>query len=109
MGYVPQLLFAFQFRGFYFVGLDDETKSCYAIDEANVNDIYLNGSLYSYFGLPEVPSLSLPVGMQENSLIFACNPSELFEDLNEGSKTLEIGDAKVQVNYTDNPVLIVLH
>lgn len=107
-GYVPQLVYAFEFKGFYFVGLDDKKGNCYAIEQSKVNNVFSNGPIFSYLGLPEVESLRIPVGKQKEGLILSCNPSDFFDDLNEATKTIELGGASLQVNANDNPIIITL-
>lgn len=108
-GYVPQLLYAHAFKGFYFIGLDDKDRSCYVINKTKHNEVYSNGPLHNYLGLPEVESLSFPVGNQDDAIVLACNPSDFFNDLNEGSKIIQLGDTILKINASDNPILISVY
>src|SRR5690554_2107753 len=106
--FVTKLVYAFEFKGFYFVGLDDKKGNCYAIEKSKVNNVFSNGPIFSYLGLPEVESLRIPVGKQKEGLILSCNLSDFFDDLNEATKTIELGGASLQVNANDNPIIITL-
>jgi len=100
---------SFYFSNHYLVTLYDEKYSCYAIDEKNKNKIYMNGPLPVYFNLPDVKSLRLPRGMQDNFLVFSCTPLDFFE-LNpvEETKEIEIDGRKINVKYDANPFLIIV-
>jgi hypothetical protein len=107
--YIPQLLFSFYFQGFYFIGVDDEKYTCYAINKTSPQVIYQNGTLSSYFKLPELKSLRLPVGLQKNFIVMVCNPSDLFDKkTKESSKTIKLHDKSISININDNPFLLVL-
>jgi len=107
--YVPYIMNSFYFSNHYLVTLYDEKYSCYAIDEKNKNKIYMNGPLPVYFNLPDVKSLRLPRGMQDNFLVFSCTPLDFFE-LNpvEETKEIEIDGRKINVKYDANPFLIIV-
>jgi len=107
--YVPYIKNSFYFNGYYLAIIDDENSSCYAIDEKNNSKIYMNGQLSAYFNLPEVESLRLPKGTQDDMLIFSCTPLDFFEENpKEESKEIEISGIKLKVEYDDNPFLIVI-
>ncbi len=72
--YVPYIMNTFCFNDYYLVIIDDENYSCYAIDEKNKDKIYMNGSLSAYFNLPDIESLRLPSGMQDNFIVLSCSP-----------------------------------
>lgn len=107
--YVPYVISSFYFNNYYLTIIDDEQYSCYAIDEKNKNKVYMNGQLSTYFNLPEVESLKLPRGMQENFLIFSCTPLDFFgENSKEESKEIEIDGQNINVDYDSNPFLIIV-
>jgi len=107
-GYVLYLHNSFYFKGYYWAIIDDDKKSCYAIDENNYHAVYMDGPISTYFGLPEVKSLRYPREMTKNYMVFACNPTDFFDaDDTETTKTITIGDKQVQVDMNENPFLIV--
>jgi len=108
-GYVPFLLYSFYFKGYYIAIVNDEKSNCYAIDEKDYARVYNDGQLSSYFGLPNIKSLRFPRGVQDNNLIFSCNPLDFF-DLNPEikSKIVTIGNQNITLNYDENPFLIIV-
>lgn len=107
--YVPYLINSFYFNKHYLAIIDDDAYSCYAIEENNSNNIYMNGQLSDYFSLPKVESLKMPVGVQDDILILSCSPIDFFEnDIDIRSKTIDIGDRKVEIKYDSNPFLILI-
>lgn len=108
LNYAPYQLFGFKFKEYFFIGIDDENINCYAINSRN-QKIYHNGALSSYFNLPDKQSLKLAAGIQNNRIIFQCNPSEFF-DLKTQVETMEINIHKhtININRMDNPFLIVI-
>jgi hypothetical protein len=108
-GYVPYLRRTFKFGDYYFVILDDEKYSCYAIDEQSRNKVFMNGQLSSYFNLPEFESLRTPAGIQDELMILSCDPLDFFENGIVGkTKLVELGGEKLEVNYDDNSILILV-
>lgn len=104
--YIPFLLYAFPFKGHYFIGADDKDFNCYAINMQN-KKIYNNGKISSFFNLPEKGSLKLPCGIQDDLIIFHCNPSEFFDSkTDENVKEIKIAAHQIKVNQGDNPFLI---
>ncbi len=108
--YVPVLTYAFYYGGYYLIGIDDDSSSCYAINSSNFNEVYENKSLSSYFGLPEIPSLKFPpVGFQEDMILFGCDVSDFFDELTPGStKTIEIANINKKVCIDDNPIILII-
>jgi len=108
-GYTPFLLYAFPFDDFYLVGLDDKEYSCYAVNKDNFQNIYKNGPISTYFGLPRVRSLRSPSALQDDCIIFVCNPMDFFEnEPDEKNKEINIGKYHFDINYNDNPLIIVI-
>lgn len=108
-GYVPYLRRTFKFNGYYFVIIDDDKYSCYAIDEQKRNEVFMNGQLPSYFNLPEFESLRTPAGIQDDLMILSCAPLDFFENgIEEKTKQVELGGEKLEVNYDDNPILVLV-
>jgi len=108
-GYVPYLRRTFKFGENYFVILDDEKYSCYAINEHSRNEVFMNGQLSSYFNLPEFESLRTPAGIQDELMILSCAPLDFFENgIEEKTKLVELGGEKLEVNYDDNSILILV-
>jgi len=107
--YAPYILTSFNYRNFNLFVLDDEQRSCYAIDVENKNKVYFNGSLSAYFKLPKVGSFTFPADVKENFLVFACSPSDFFEE-NTTAKTttVNIGDQTVEIGLEENPFLVVV-
>ena len=88
--------------------IDDDKVSCYAINSKNKN-IYRNGALYSYFNLPDKESLKFVAGVQDNLIIFHCNPSDFFDSkTHKLSKEINIANHKIKINQNDNPFLIII-
>jgi hypothetical protein len=107
--YVPYIMNTFCFKNHCLVIIDDENYSSYAIEEKNKDKIYMNGPLSAYFNLPDVKSLRLPRGMQDDMLIFSCTPLDFFEDNpKEETKEIEIDGRKINVRYDANPFLIIV-
>lgn len=108
-GYVPFILYSFCFKGYYFAIIDDNRKSCYVIDSKNLSKVFLNGTLAAYFNLPDVKSFRYPEEIKKDYLVFSCNPLDFFEiDDVEKTKSIEIGNLAVEINYDSNPFLIVV-
>lgn len=108
-GYIPQLLYAFCFNDYYFVGVDDNEFSCYAINKKNVNDVFYEETIAKYFNLPKIKSLQLPIGFQKDCIIFSCNPSDFFEDITLSQKTIKLNNkSALTLNIDDNPFLVVI-
>lgn len=106
--FIPFLLYAFPFKGHYFIGADDKDFNCYAINIQN-KKIYNNGTISSYFNLPEKGSLRLPCGIQDSLIIFHCNPSEFFDSkTNADAKEIQVAGHNIEVNQDDNPFLIIV-
>lgn len=106
-GYVPFILSTFYFNEFYFVILTDENTSCYVVSKAG--DVYFQGGIQSYFGLPDAYSLRYPIGYSDDKIIFSCSPLDFFEyDENTGSKEIEIGNTRMNISYDSNPFLIII-
>jgi len=106
--FVAFTLFSFCLKGYYFAVIDDDEFNCYAISQEN-NTIYHNGTLPSYFGLPNYKSLRLLSGIQDNTIIFQCSPLDFYESKEEtGSKEIIIANHKILVNKDDNPFLIIV-
>lgn len=106
--FAPFMLFSFCFKGYYFAVIDDNEFNCFAISQAN-NTIYHNGTLPSYFGLPDNKSLRLSSGIQDNSIIFQCSPLDFYDSKDEtGSKEINIANHKILINQDDNPFLIIV-
>lgn len=107
--YVPFIMFSFCFNKYYLAILEDENKSCYAIDEKTNSKIYMNGALSSYFSLPEVESLKMPRGIQNKQLVFSCSPLDFFnDDAKKESKEIEIAGQKLKIQYDSNPFVIIV-
>jgi hypothetical protein len=108
-GYVPYLRRTFKFGGYYFVIVDDEKYTCYAINEQKRSNVFMNGQLSSYFNLPDFESLRTPVGIQDDLMILSCATLDFFENgIEEKTKLVELGGKKLEVNYDDNPILILV-
>ncbi len=106
--FMPYMLYAFPFKGYYFIIADDEDLNCYAL---NMQDqkIYNNGVLSSYFNLPKKKSIEFPCGIQDNLIIFQGNPSDFFDpEINMDSKEIQIAGHKIEVDRDDNPFLIIV-
>jgi hypothetical protein len=107
--YVPFLLYSFYFKGYYFAIVDDEVKSCYAIDEDNFKKVYLNGTLSKYFNLPTVKSFRFPEEINEDYLVLSCNPLDFYDiDETKNTKKIKIGKFTVEINYDSNPFLVIV-
>lgn len=108
-GFVPFMLFAIPFEDYYLVGIDDEKYSCYAISKDDYKNIYQNGSISTYFNLPKIRSLRSPSALQDDCIIFVCNPMDFFEnDPDVKEKEISIGNQRFIVNYNDNPFIITI-
>ena len=106
--FVPFIMYAFHFKGYYFVVVDDENYNCYTINSNNKN-IYHNGSLPSYFNLPNKESLKFLSGIQDDLIIFHSNPSDFFDSkTQETSKEISVANHKIEINQYDNPFLIII-
>lgn len=107
--YVPFLTHSFPFNNYYMVIIDDKNRSCYAIDRKNFSKVYLSGQLSDYFDLPKIRSLRRPAAIQDGFIVFAAQPLDFFgPDLVEKSKTIEIAGKTLQINYDDNPFLVLV-
>ena len=107
--FIPFILYAFPFKGYYFIGADDKDINCYAINMQN-NKIYNNGAISSYFNLPEKVSLRLPKGIQDSLIIFQCPPLEFFDSKTKvNAKEIQIAGHQIEVNQDDNPFLIIVN
>jgi len=106
--YIPYILYAFPFKGHYFIVADDEFTNCYAINIQN-KKTYNNGTLSTYFNLPEKKSLKHPGGVQDDLIIFHCNPSDFFDSKTSmAAKEIQIAGHNIEVNQDDNPILIII-
>lgn len=107
--YVPFISHSFPFKNYYMVIIDDKNRSCYAIDRKNFSKVYLNGQLSDYFDLPKIRSLRRPAAIQDGFIVFAAQPLDFFgPDPVEKSKTIEIAGKTLQINYDDNPFLVLV-
>ncbi len=80
-----------------------------SFDEKNSSKIYMNGAFSSYFCLPEVESLKMPRGIQNNQLVFSCSPLDFFnDDAKKESKKIEIAGQKLKIQYDSNPFIIIV-
>ena len=69
----------------------------------------MNGQLSSYFNLPDFESLRTPAGIQNNLMILSCAPLDFFENgIEEKTMEVELGGEKLEVNYDDNPILVLV-
>ncbi|PIF02157.1 MAG: hypothetical protein CR996_00845 [Draconibacterium sp.] len=108
-GYIPFILNTFKFKDNYIAILDDSENNCVVIPENNNSDIYMNGPISEYLGLPPVHSLNNPVGIYENNLVFSLLPNELFTNKDmDTPKEISIGQQKLSVKYDSNPILIII-
>ena len=108
-GYVPYLNESFLFKDHFFAVLYDKNSSCYSIDIKNFKKVYYQGNLSDYFNLPKLVSFNRVCGIQDDFLTFSCSPLEFFESEEElKSKVVELSGEKIEVNYDDNPFLIVV-
>lgn len=106
--YVPFILLAVPFKDHFFIVADDDDMNCYAIN-MNSREIYNNGTLASYFNLPDKSSLKLPCGIQDNLIIFQCTPTDFFgSKSNENIMEVQIANHKVSIRQDDNPFLIIV-
>jgi hypothetical protein len=106
--YSPFMLYGFKFKGNYFIGIDDENTNCYAINSTN-KKVFHNGTLFSYFNLPDKESLKLISGVQNDLIIFRCNPSDFFDsETKVDTKEIQIHDHKFKIDRNDNPFLIII-
>jgi hypothetical protein len=107
-GYVPYINYSFFFNNYLFVGIDDQHKTCYAISQDGNNNVYAN-YLPLYLDLPNTRSFQFPKGIDENTIIFSCNPMDFFEhDPEKTQQNIEIGNNVININYTDNPILVLV-
>lgn len=105
---IPFMLYAFPFKGYYFIIADDEDLNCYALRMRD-KQVYNNGVISSYFNFPKKKSIEFPCGIQDNLIIFQSNPSEFFDPkINVNTKEIQIAGHKIEVNQDDNPFLIVV-
>lgn len=107
-GYVPYINYSFFLNNYLFVGIDDQHKTCYAISQDGNNNVYAN-YLPLFLELPNTRSFQYPKGIDENNIIFCCNPMDFFEhDPLEKQQNIEIGNNVISINYTDNPILVLV-
>lgn len=107
--YVPFLLYSFYFKNHYFAIIQDKINSCYVINENNMQKIYQNGILAAYFNLPNIKSLRFPEEINEEYLVFSCNPLDFFETSPvERTKQVIIGEYKLEIEYDSNPFLLIV-
>ncbi len=108
-GYVPYLNESFIFKDHFFAVLFDKNSSCYSIDNKNLKKVYRQEQLSDYFNLPKLKSLNRVCGIQDDFLTFSCLPLEFFKGEEElKSKVVELNGERIEVNYDDNPFLIVV-
>ncbi len=108
--YIAFITYYYKFKEITFVGLKYKEYNCGIIENDNKDKIYLS-SISELFGFPQISSLTHPVAMSENLLIFALEPSDLFErvdEKNDSIKEILIGKNKIRLNATDNPVVILV-
>lgn len=106
--FIPFILYAFPFKGYYFIGVDDKEFNCYAMNIQN-KKIYNNGALPSCFNLPDKESLKFPRGIQDSLIIFQCTPSDFFDSgINVNTKEIQIAGREIEINQNDNPFLIIV-
>jgi thioredoxin-related protein len=108
-GYIPFICYAFRYKDYYLVSVDNDERSCYAISVNDTQKVYYCGTIACFFGLPNLKSLNFIKGIQDDMITFSVNPLEFFND-NELScpKNIEIGGLEICVKHTDNPILIVI-
>lgn len=107
--YVPFITHSFPFKNYYMVIIDDKNRSCYAFDRKKFDKVYLNGQLSDYFDLPKIRSFRFPAAIQDGFIVFAAQPLDFFgPDPVEKSKTIEIAGKTLQINYDDNPFLVLV-
>ena len=104
----PFLLSGFKFKEFFFIVVDDENLNCYAINSKN-KKVYHNGTLPSYFNLPDKNTFRLVAGIQNNMVIFKGNPFEFFDSKSQvDTMEINIDLNKFIINRTDNPFLVIV-
>ncbi len=104
--YIPYITSAFMFKGHYFVVVDDDKQNCLAMNRVS-QVVYNKGPLHSYFNLPDKQSFKYIVGVQEDMLIFSCNPLE-FLDAGADAAAAKIGKHNVMINSNHNPFLVLV-
>lgn len=105
--YIPYILYSFPFQEYFFVITDDENYNCYAVDIVN-NIVYNNGSLSSYFNLPNIKSFMTPRGIHNDNIIFSFNPIDFFEpDTSDSIKEIFIAGQKITALIDDNPYIVI--
>ncbi|MCG6188044.1 hypothetical protein [Maribellus maritimus] len=108
-GYVPYLLNSFYFKSHYWIILDDKERSCYSIPEENRNKVFLNGPVSSYFDLPAVHSLSLPMEVNEDYLVFVAKPTDFIKLFSKSDKMkIKLGTQQLEIGLEENPFLVVV-
>ncbi len=106
--YAAYMLYGFLFKGYYFIGIDDDDLNCYVINR-ETKEVYRNGALPSYFGLPNKESFKYLRGVQEDLLLFQCVPSDFFGKKSKiTTKEIYIGNHTVEVNINDNPFIVIV-
>ena len=106
--YAPYLLYGFLFKGYYFIGIDDDNLNCYAIN-STTKEVYHNGSLPSYFNLPDKESFKYLRGTQENKIILQGVPYEFFDNKTQDTtREIQIKNHKLKINIDDNPFLVII-
>lgn len=72
--------------------------------------MYNNGTIPSYFNLPDIPSLRIPLGIEDDNIIFSCSPSDFFINGDvETKKEIRIDEQNIKIKLDDNPFLIIVN
>ncbi|MDY0202043.1 MAG: 6-bladed beta-propeller [Tenuifilaceae bacterium] len=107
-GYVPYINYSFFLNDYLFVGIDDQHKTCYAVSQDGSNNVYAN-HLPLFLDLPNTRSFQFPKGIDENIIIFCCNTMDFFEhNPLKKEQNVKIGNNVISINYTDNPILVLV-
>lgn len=105
--YAPNLLYVAHHKDYFLIGLDDNQRSCYVFDTNYPDKVYCHPNISYFFNLPDINSFKYPMGSQDNTLVFACNPTDLFgKDEFESTKTVTIGGHPIDITIEDNPFLV---
>jgi hypothetical protein len=108
--YIPNLLYVNFYDNHIMVGLDDDKFSCYVFNPNNPKKVFYNENITHALGLPDIKTLRLPIDNSNNSMVFACNPVDLFQEAEDfDTKTVNIGDQRLKVSIDDNPVLVCIN
>ncbi|WP_321347850.1 6-bladed beta-propeller [uncultured Draconibacterium sp.] len=107
-GLIPFLKSSFNFKEFNFIILDDGKYSC-LVSSNTENKIYSSESIVDFFDLPDVKSLSSPVTITDDLLVFCCQPLDFYKN-DDGvlPKKVKIGKNELYIDYDSNPFLIVV-